>query len=55
MVKKHKKDDFAGMVFVGCVILGIGTGMLFSRPDIGVLIGLGIGFILMAVIKSKNK
>jgi hypothetical protein len=49
-----KKDSKPGIAFVGCLLLGLGIGQYFGRPDAGVLIGLGVGFIVMAILtKSK--
>lgn len=42
-----------GLAFTGCLILGLGIGMLFDHNTEGLLIGLGIGFIVMAFL-SKN-
>ena len=52
-VKKFKKkeDDIAGLGFVGCLFIGMGLGMYYGNIAIGVLIGLGVGFIVMALLK----
>lgn len=39
------------LAFVGCIVLGTGIGMLFNEAGIGAVIGLGLGFLLMALIK----
>ena len=41
-------------IFVGCMFLGIGIGMLFGEPGIGVLIGLGVGFIFRGLYSKKG-
>ena len=33
-------------MFVGCMFLGIGIGLLFEEPGIGTLIRMGVGFII---------
>ncbi len=38
------------MLFVGCLILGIGIGLLFDEAGAGTLIGLGVGFILEGLL-----
>lgn len=42
-------------VFVGCIILGLGIGMLFDHTGVGVMIGLGVGFIAMALFSRKKE
>jgi len=36
-----------GVVFVGCMFVGIGIGFLYHAVHIGAAIGMGIGFIAM--------
>ncbi|HLS35135.1 MAG TPA: hypothetical protein VK061_02740 [Bacillota bacterium] len=43
-----------GIVFVGCIILGMGLGMVFDHQREGMFIGLGIGFILMAILGRRK-
>jgi hypothetical protein len=52
--KKSKKDDEAGMVFVGFLFLGMAIGAIYGRWDIGPFLGLGMGFIAMAIVKMKK-
>ena len=47
---KFKKDDIGSAVFVGSILLGLGLDLLFGRPDVGVL--LGVGFILVELSKK---
>jgi len=54
-VKKPKKESKSDFVFVGCLMLGIGIGLYFGRPDVGVLVGLGVGFIAKAILMPKKK
>jgi len=42
-----------GSIFVGMMFLGLGIGMIFGRADVGVLIGMGIGFIASELYKSR--
>jgi len=55
MAKKFKKvkDKKSDLVFVGCLFLGLGTGMYFGNVAVGVLIGLGVGFITKAILMKK--
>lgn len=34
------------MIIAGCLLVGIGLGMLFGHTGAGTLIGLGVGFLL---------
>lgn len=42
-------------LLVGCVLLGLGIGMLFDRAGTGTVIGLGTGFILSALVAGLRK
>ena len=57
MAKKFKKKekDPGGLLFVGALFVGLGIGMYFGRPDVGVLTGLGVGFLLMALYHLLKK
>ena len=44
-----------GKIFVGCMFLGIGIGILFEKTVAGTMVGMGIGFIAVSIYsKSKN-
>jgi len=53
--KKKKDKDPGGLFFVGSLFVGLGIGMYFGRPDVGVLTGLGVGFILMGLYYLLKK
>jgi F0F1-type ATP synthase assembly protein I len=48
------KSKIASAVFVGCMFLGAGIGMLYDKLTIGGAIGMGIGFLAMAVVWGYN-
>ena len=52
---KKKTDDLAGLAFVGPLLIFLGIGQYFGRPDAGVLVGLGVGFLCMAYVKWKKE
>lgn len=41
-------------VFVASMFIGIGLGELLGRPDVGVFMGMGVGFILATLIKIER-
>lgn len=43
-----------GIAFVGCIVLGIGLGMIFDKEGAGMMIGLGVGFLAMAALGKKD-
>lgn len=46
-----KKED---MVIYGCVIAGAGLGLVFDAAITGVLVGLGLGYVLKSGKTSKE-
>ena len=51
---KDERKGISGLVFVSCMFIGGGVGLLFNRPEVGGAIGMGIGFLLMAFIKARE-
>jgi len=43
-----------GGIFVGFMFLGLGIGMLFGNAGAGVIIGMGIGFILSELFERRG-
>jgi len=41
----------SGLIFVALMFIGAGIGLLFGRPDVGGAIGMGIGFLAMALMR----
>ncbi|RLI05467.1 hypothetical protein DRO26_02115 [Candidatus Bathyarchaeota archaeon] len=55
--KDKEKNDvhhFSGLVFVACMFIGAGVGLAFARPEVGGTIGMGVGFLLMGLIRIKG-
>ncbi len=54
-MKKWKRsgDETPGLAFVAFLLIGLGIGQYFGRPDVGVLVGLGVGFLAMLIVKIK--
>lgn len=53
--EKSKADTVGGFVFVGPLMIGIGLGIYFNQTAVGVLVGLGVGFILYGIVKALMK
>jgi|WetSurMetagenome_2_1015567.scaffolds.fasta_scaffold38740_4 hypothetical protein len=51
MKERNGQRKFEGMFIPAFLLIGIGAGLLFGRPDIGAIIGLGTGFIAMGVAR----
>jgi uncharacterized membrane protein HdeD (DUF308 family) len=45
----HKRYGF---FIPGGILIGLGVGMVFGRADIGVLTGLGAGFVLSGLLRE---
>ncbi|HLR14996.1 MAG TPA: hypothetical protein VK144_04175 [Bacillota bacterium] len=46
--------ESGGIAFVGCIMLGLGIGMIFDNAGAGVIIGIGIGFLAMAILSRRK-
>ncbi len=47
----EERRHIAGLIFVALMFIGAGIGLLFGRPDVGGCIGMGVGFIAMALAR----
>ncbi|MCL6445955.1 MAG: hypothetical protein K6T83_21345 [Alicyclobacillus sp.] len=48
-----KGYEAGGSAFVGCIIMGFGLGLLFGQVLAGSVIGLGAGFLAMALFRAR--
>ena len=46
-----KRTGISGLVFVGCLLIGLAIGFLVGNVAAGVIGGLGVGFIAMAIAR----
>jgi hypothetical protein len=46
-----KRKGISGLVFVGCLMIGLAIGLLIGNIAVGLLGGLGVGFIAMAIVR----
>ena len=51
--EKHetKRSGASGLVFVGCLMLGLAAGILTGNVAVALLGGLGVGFIAIAIVR----
>ena len=47
------RKGISGVVFVGCLLLGMGIGFAVGNVVVGLFIGLGVGFLAMAIVRYK--
>ena len=45
------RKGISGLVFVGCLMLGLAVGILSGEVAVALIAALGIGFIGMAVVR----
>jgi|GEM_PF-954487 len=55
--KKNAAQKAGGLLFVGCMFIGIAVGFYVKNIAMGTMGGMGLGFILMAVValSASNK
>jgi hypothetical protein len=52
-MKKLEKTTWmnSSLLLPGCMFMGMGIGMLFDATQIGLFIGMGVGFVSIGLIK----
>lgn len=55
MEKSKLNYELGGVAFVGFLFIGMALGALFGRWDVGIFLGLGMGFVAMALLTMKSK
>jgi len=53
--EKSKADTVGGLVFVGPLMIGLGLGIYYNQTAVGLLLGLGVGFIFFGIVKALIK
>jgi len=53
--EKSKADTVGGLVFVGPLMIGLGLGIYLNQTAVGLLVGLGVGFIFYGLVKAFMK
>lgn len=52
MAAKNKNgSSVSGLFFVGCMFIGVGMGFFFGNITVGALVGMGVGFLVMGIIR----
>ena len=46
--------EAGGIALVGFLLIGLSAGMLMGQTAVGVIGGLGLGFLAMAALKGKK-
>ncbi len=52
---KSNAKGISGLVFVGCLMIGLAVSFLIGNFVVGILGGLGVGFIAMAIAMAFDK
>lgn len=52
--KAGREGEVGGLVFVACMFIGGGLGLAFGQAAVGWLLGMGIGFLLMGLLRTKG-
>ena len=52
--KKSSAKKAGGLLFTGCMFVGMAAGWYLGNLTIGMFAGMGIGFIMMAVVVMSN-
>jgi len=47
------KKDMSGVLIPAFLLIGLGIGMYYNQTAVGVLVGLGIGFLAMFLFRKK--
>ncbi|WP_300566416.1 hypothetical protein [Flavobacterium sp.] len=53
MEAQNNSNKIAGTLFIGCMFIGLGLGTYFDKTSVGILVGMGVGFIASALAKAK--
>jgi len=52
---ERKSNGISGLVFVGCLMIGLAAGFLTGNIVVGIFGGLGVGFVAMAIAMANEK
>ena len=49
-----KGKGASGVVFVGCLLIGLAAGLLTRQIAVGILGGLGVGFVGLGMVRAAT-
>ena len=52
--RREFRKDLAFLVFMACLLIGIGVGIAYDQVVVGVLVGLGCGFLGSFIVRWKG-
>lgn len=52
--RREFRKDLAFLVFTACLLIGIGIGIAYDQVVVGVLVGLGCGFLGSFIVRWKG-
>lgn len=55
MILVDTSKGIGGIIFVGCMFIGGGLGTLLGESRTGWLLGMGVGFLGMALVRMKGR
>jgi hypothetical protein len=53
--QESSRKEVGGLIFVGCLLLGLAIGFLIGNMAVGIFGGLGVGFIAMGIALVSGK
>ncbi len=51
---KEETKKITGVLFVGCMFVGMGIGFVLHQMPAGLFIGMGVGFLASAAYRARN-
>lgn len=54
-MRDSEEHRWAGELFIACMFLGIGIGVILGVAGAGTLVGIGVGFILASIVERTGR
>lgn len=55
MENNSETHDASSYLFVGCLFLGMAVGAFLEDPGVGLMGGMGVGFIISSIYRTEKK